>query len=102
MRTIWRLAIPAALLAATAGCACRETAMERNYGASYKMEIANQTLDPEASQNLQPVTGMEAPEAAKVYESYVKGFEKPAGSVQTYIIPIGDGGSFSNNGGGSP
>lgn len=97
MRKLWWLIIPAAFLAATAGCACNETGMERGYGDSHRMEIANQTLHPEAAQNQAPVTGMAAQAASKVYESYVKGFEKPAGQMPaTYIIPIGsEGGSFN-------
>ena len=65
MRKLWWLIILAAILAATAGCACNETGMERGYGDSYKMEIANQTLHPEAAQNLAPVTGMAAPAASR-------------------------------------
>ena len=95
MRKIWRLAIPAVLLAATAGCACNESGMEADYGVSYKTAIANQTLNPETAQNLLPVEGMQAPESAKVYEKYVKSFEKPTAPETTYIIPVSDqGGGF--------
>jgi hypothetical protein len=95
MRTIWWLAIPAALLAATAGCACTEAGMEADYGVSCKTAIASQTLHPESAQNLRPVAGMQASESAKVYERYVKSFEKPAGPEPGYIIPVGDqGGGF--------
>ena len=55
-------------MAATAGCACNEAGMRGDYGDSYKTAIANQTLHPEAAQNLAARAGMDAPESAKVYE----------------------------------
>lgn len=95
MKKIWRLTIPAAIFAlAAAGCA-GPTRTEMDYGTSCKLAVANQTLHPEAARNESPVTGMDAPAASKVYEKYVKGFEKPAGSEQTYIIPVAaQGGTF--------
>jgi hypothetical protein len=67
-----------------------------DYSVSYKLAIANQTLHPEAAMNLKPVTGMQAQEASKIYDKYVKSFEKQA-SEQTYVIPMAaQGGSFNN------
>ncbi len=93
----WRLlALLAALVAANLGCAPKEAWMQAEYGASFRAAIASQTLDPQAGRSLRPSAGMNAPEAAKVYNRYVKGFEKPAKGEPTYMIPLtSQGGSFS-------
>jgi hypothetical protein len=94
MKRIWLAVSLAAFFAAAVGCA--PTRSEMDYGTSYKLAIANQTLYPEAALNKAPVTGMMAPEASKIYEKYVKSFEKQA-PEQTYVIPLTpQGGSFSN------
>jgi Flp pilus assembly protein TadD len=97
MKKIWQAVSLAAFFAATAGCAGNATRTEMDYTTSYKLAIANQTLYPEAARNEAPVTGMQAPEASKVYERYIKSFEKPTGSEQSYIIPLAaQGGAFSS------
>jgi hypothetical protein len=95
MRRKWFPATLAVLFAVT-GCAVGNPArIEMDYSTSYKLAIAGQTLDPAAAGNKKPVMGMQAPEASKIYERYVKGFEKPAGPEQAYIIPVGaQGGTF--------
>jgi hypothetical protein len=71
--------------------------MEMDYTTSYKLAITNQTPHPEAAQNELPVTRMQVPEASKIYERYVKSFEKQATPEQNYIISVtAQGGSFSN------
>jgi hypothetical protein len=96
MRKIYRL-ILVGLLATTAGCAGQATRMEMDYAHSYRLAIANQTLHPEAALNQRPVTGMQAQEASAIYEAYVRSFERPAGSTQTFMIPLAaQGGTFSN------
>lgn len=97
MKKIWQAISLAAFFAViTAGCAGNAARVQMDYGTSYKLAIANQTLHPEAARNEVPVAGMQAPEASKIYERYVKSFEKQA-QEQTYIIPLTPmGGSFSN------
>ncbi len=95
MRRTWCVAIPVVLFCALTGCACNETGMQSNYGIAYRTAVASQMLHPESARTLTPAAGMNAPEAGKVYEKYVKGFEKTAGQETNYIIPVGDqGGGF--------
>ncbi len=83
----------AALVGATllvAGCTT-QSRLETDYGTSYKLAIMNQTLDPKAEKNLEPVYGMPGPIEQKVLDKYGKEFEKPA-PPPSYIINLGAGG----------
>jgi hypothetical protein len=51
----------------------------------------NQTLDPKAEKNLEPVYGLDGPIAQKVMDKYGKEFEKAA-PPPTYILNLGGGG----------
>ncbi len=73
-----------------AGCGT-PTRLETDYGTSYKLAIMNQTLDPKAEKNLEPVSGIQGPVAEKVLDKYGKEFEKPA-PTPSYIINLGGAG----------
>lgn len=71
---------------------CAASRVEMDYGTSCKLAIANQTLNPEAAKNLEPVAGMDAPAAQKAHERYLKGFEKE-NQQPDYILSVGAQGS---------
>ena len=48
----------------------------QEWGTSYKLAIANQTLNPDAEKDLKPVTGMENKAADTTIAKYEKEFEK--------------------------
>ncbi|MFO0794276.1 MAG: hypothetical protein U0586_09430, partial [Candidatus Brocadiaceae bacterium] len=57
-----------------AGCA--SSRLKTDYGNSHRLVIANQTLNPEAGKNLDPVCGIDSQAATKSVERYRKSFEK--------------------------
>ncbi|OGP63498.1 MAG: hypothetical protein A2170_03985 [Deltaproteobacteria bacterium RBG_13_53_10] len=63
--------------------------LEMDYGTSAKLAVVNQTLNPEASKNLGPVTGMDGEAAEGIMERYREGFEKPTPPT-TYSFTIGN------------
>jgi hypothetical protein len=63
-----------------------------DYGTSHRLAIVNQTLDPHAAKNLQPVEGMDGPAAQRAYERHLKGFEKHE-PPPTYLLNVGGQGS---------
>ncbi len=69
------------LISACAG----PTRVEKNYGKSYRQAVANQTLDPEAEKNLEPVTGLDGKAAQAGMEKYRKSFEPSREVPQTLI-----------------
>ena len=67
--------------------------VEMDYGTSYKLAIFNQTLNPEAEKNLEPVEGFDGTAAQAVTEKYRKGFreesEKPVYSLSVGSLGAG-------------
>jgi hypothetical protein len=59
------------------GCATEPSRVEMDYGTSFKLAKFNQTLNPEAEKNLEPVTGIDAQVGDKIMEKYQKSFERP-------------------------
>ncbi len=58
------------------GCNIFESRLEKDYGNSYRLAIENQTLNPEAEKNLEPVYGIDGNIANITVDSFQKGFEK--------------------------
>ena len=60
------------------GCTKRPTTLGPDYGLAYTMANDQQTLNPDAGSNLDPVQGLEDAAAAKhTLERYRTSFEKP-------------------------
>ena len=57
------------------GCTVFESRLEKDYGNSYRLAIVNQTLNPEAEKNLEPVYGIDGNTANIIVESFQKDFE---------------------------
>ncbi len=58
------------------GCNIFESRLEKDYGNSYRLAIVNQTLNPEAEKNLEPVYGIDGNTANIIVESFQKSFEE--------------------------
>ena len=58
------------------GCNVFESRLEKDYGNSHRLAIVNQTLNPEAEKNLEPVYGIDGNTANIIVESFQKGFEE--------------------------
>ena len=64
------------------------TRLEMDYGTSFKLAKFSQIFNPEAENNLEPVTGLAADASQKNMDRYFKGFETPP-QKPTYNITIG-------------
>ena len=58
------------------GCTVIESRLEKDYGNSHRLAIVNQTLNPEAEKNQEPVYGIDGNTADIIVESFQKGFEE--------------------------
>ena len=65
--------------------------LEMDYGTSHKLAKFNQTLNPEAEKNREPVTGFDGGAAQGVIGRYHKGFEEKT-PAPTYVFSISTGG----------
>ena len=84
------------LLAASAACllsACAQTTpqWDANFGNSVRTAFAQQIINPDASQNPDPVSGMDGRAARETMDRYQKSFTEP--KPQPNIFTIGVGGS---------
>jgi hypothetical protein len=57
-----------------AGCA-GPSALDQNWGRSVETARFNQTLNPKAGENLEPVTGLDGQSAGMVMEAYHQSFK---------------------------
>ena len=64
--------------------------LEMDYGTSHKLAKFNQTLNPEAEKNLEPVTEFDGGAAQATIGRYRKGFEEKT-SAPTYVFSISTG-----------
>jgi hypothetical protein len=80
----------AALFFIAVGCA-GPSRLEMDFGNSANLAKSNQMLNPEAGQNIEPVSGLDGEAAQATLEKYRKDFEKPPAPLP-YTLTIGVGG----------
>lgn len=81
------------LILLSAGCTQHKSRLARDYGNSYSLAIENQTLDPEAEKNPDPVYGYDGQAAQRTISRYRKSFEKAAPPpIYTNVITSGSAG----------
>ncbi len=68
----------------------KPTDLELAFGQAYYISISNQTLNPDASKNLSPVSGMDGRTAEEILKMYHKSFQKEQ-PAPTYIFNVGQG-----------
>jgi hypothetical protein len=66
----------------------KPTDLELAFGKAYQAAISNQTINPDASENLSPVIGLDGKAARGSIEQYRKSFEQPHEAPQP-IFQIG-------------
>jgi hypothetical protein len=88
MKTNISLIALALITFSLAGCATEPSRVEMDYGTSYKLAVYNQTLNPDAEKNIDPVYGIEGLIAEKNVEKYRKSFERPLPTTNTYILSV--------------
>ncbi len=64
--------------------------LEKDYGKSYAAAVSGQILNPEASRNLNPVTGLPGDVASTTYDKYIKSFNKDANKPgkKDIVLPV--------------
>jgi hypothetical protein len=89
MKAIMLFAIP--LSAALAGCVAPAPHLEENFGNAVRQAVAQQTLNPNASLNNDPVAGIDGESAKNAADLYEETFKSPPPVVNVINI----GGSIS-------
>ena len=78
-------------------CASTTPEWDAKFGDAVRSSVAQQTINPEASQNTNPVKGIDGQAAEHAMERYHKSFKQP--EAQTNVFTIGVSGSGSGSSG---
>lgn len=84
------------LLAVSAACllsACAPTTpqWDANFGNSVRTAFEQQIINPDASKNPDPVSGMDGRAARETMDRYQKSFSEPAPQPNIFAIGVGGG-----------
>ncbi len=79
----------ALLLALLGGCASRSPNLDAQFGKSVRLLNAQQTINPNAMANTDPVLGLDGTAALGGYGDYQKTFTTPVQQPSTFTIGIG-------------
>jgi predicted component of type VI protein secretion system len=92
-RTHFRIAcVPCAvLLLAIAGCVSKAPNLDRHFGEAVSLVKAQQTLNPDASRNNDPVKGMDGKAAKSAYDEYQNSYKAPQPQQNVFAIGLGGG-----------
>lgn len=74
---------------ALSGCASNTPRLDASFGEAVEMAKAQQTLNPDAPRNTDPVAGMDGVAAHGVMDRYNKSFKQPPPPVNVFNIGIG-------------
>jgi hypothetical protein len=83
------VASAALLLALVGGCASRSPNLDAQFGKSVRLLNAQQTINPNAMANKDPVLGLDGKAAMSGYNDYQKTFAAPVPQPATFTIGIG-------------
>jgi len=67
---------------------CGHDTLKKNWGSAYNSVKQNQTANPDASKNLEPVVGLDGTAAEKAMEGYQQGCDGEKGDT-TYNLRLG-------------
>ncbi|MGB9128253.1 MAG: hypothetical protein WCB97_01255 [Thiobacillus sp.] len=82
-----------------AGCVTRAPVVDQHFGEAVNMAKAQQTVNPDASRDQDPVAGLDGQAANAVIDRYHKSYETPPQPVNVFTIGIGGGGTSSGTSG---
>lgn len=80
----------ALLLTLVGGCASRTPYLDTQFGKSVRLLNAQQTINPNAMANTDPVLGLDGKAAASAYGEYQNSYSKPKPPSSTFTIGIGN------------
>lgn len=92
------LATALAAAALLAGCVAQTPQLDAHFGEAVNAAKAQQILNPDASRNRDPVTGIDGPAANAAIDRYHKSYENPPPPVNVFNIGVGSGTGSTSSG----
>ena len=78
------------LVGGLTGCISRTPNLDAQFGKSVRLLNAQQTINPNAMANTDPVLGLDGKAAASGYAEYQNSYSKPKPQSSTFTIGIGN------------
>lgn len=75
--------------AGLAGCAAPTPRLDANFGSAVEMAKAQQTLHPEASNNTEPLVGLDGVAVNGLVDRYNQSFKRPPATTNVFNIGVG-------------
>lgn len=94
------VALPAALTAALVACVPATPRLDAEFGAAVNMARTQQTANPTASYNTDPVKGIDGQAGDAAVDSYRESFVNPRPALSGGVVNVGAGRAGSGGGGG--
>ena len=88
-RTHFRGASVLCVLLAVTGCVSTTPHLDSHFGEVVNLVKMQQTIDPEASRNTDPVNGMDGKAAKSAYDNYQQSYKTPQPQTSAFTIGIG-------------
>ncbi len=83
---------------ALVGCVTQTPNLDQHFGEAVNAAKAQQTINPDASLNQDPVAGVDGQAANAAVDRYHKSFEQPPASSNIFTIGVGGSGGSSSSG----
>ncbi len=93
IQTSIRLALCVGVCATLGGCLSSTPEWDKNFGNAVTQIRTMQTLNPTASENNDPVAGIDGAAAVAAQTAYGKSFTAPAPPTNVFTIGVGSGSS---------
>lgn len=84
------------LLCFLTACASTTPDYDAKFGDAVRAAVAQQILNPEASQNTDPVSGIDGKAAQHAMERYHDSFKEPVTTSDSFTFELGSGSSSSS------
>lgn len=81
-----------------AGCASTSPVLDSHFGEAVNAAKAQQIINPDASQNTDPVAGVDGKAADAAMDRYHRSFVAPPPTTNVFTIGIGNSGASSTSG----
>jgi len=75
----------------TAGCAATTPNLDQKFGEALNIAKAQQIINPDASQNTNPVYGVDGQAANAAINRYHRSYERPPAQPNVFTIGVGTG-----------
>ncbi|MDR3390405.1 MAG: hypothetical protein P4L77_01615 [Sulfuriferula sp.] len=83
--------LTALLASLLAGCVAQTPHLDEKFGEAVNTAKAQQIINPDASQNTDPVAGVDGQAANAAVDRYHKSYERPPAQPNVFAIGVGTG-----------